>query len=66
MVEVELKSWGNSVGVILPAEALRDFGLKKGDKVDIRILQKKRVDGFGACRSGRPFIEDDEKHKDLW
>ncbi|MEK6960725.1 MAG: AbrB/MazE/SpoVT family DNA-binding domain-containing protein [Nanoarchaeota archaeon] len=66
MVEVELKSWGNSIGVILPIEALRELGLKRGDRVDIRIIDKKRVDGFGACKGGRPFAEDRDLHKDLW
>ena len=28
MVEVELREWGNSVGVIIPAETLRELKLK--------------------------------------
>lgn len=66
MIEVELKSWGNSIGVIIPVEALRELGLKKGDRVDIRIVDKRRVDGFGACKGARPFHEESDPHKDLW
>ena len=49
-MEVELKEWGNSVGVILPAERLKELGLHKGDKVDIEFIAKRKTDGFGICR----------------
>ena len=29
MVEVELKEWGNSLGVIVPVEKLKELGLHK-------------------------------------
>ena len=66
MVEVELKEWGNSVGAILPAELLRRLKLRKGDKVNIEIVAKKRVDGFGVCRGAESFEEEREGHKELW
>ena len=66
MVEVELKEWGNSIGVILPAEKLKELGLHKGDKVDINVIQKKRVDGFGICRGAKPFEEETDKHDKFW
>ncbi len=66
MVEVELKEWGNSVGVILPAEKLKELGLRKGDRVEIDLVQKKRIDGFGICKGARPFEEEKEKHNKFW
>ena len=65
-MEVELKEWGNSVGVILPAERLKELGLHKGDKVDIEFIAKRKTDGFGICRGAKPFEEEKEPHKDLW
>ena len=50
MVEVELKEWGNSIGVVLPIDKIREMNLKKGDKIDIKIMLKKRIDGFGIAR----------------
>ena len=41
MIEVELKEWGNSMGVILPRENLRELGLRKGDRIEIEIIMKK-------------------------
>jgi len=64
MVELELKEWGNSIGVILPREKLRRLGLKNGDKIDIEII-KKRIDGFGIC-NGNSFEEEKEEHEEFW
>ena len=66
MVEVELKEWGNSIGVIVPAEKLKELGLHKGDKIEIDIVQKNRIDGFGFCRGSKPFEEEKETHKKFW
>ena len=62
MVEVELKEWGNSTGCILPAEKLKELQLEKGDKIDIEIVRKKRIDGFGICKGANPFHEEREGH----
>jgi len=66
MVEVELKEWGNSVGIIVPTEKLKELGLRKGDRIEIDIVQKKRTEGFGICKGARPFEEEKEAHKEFW
>jgi antitoxin component of MazEF toxin-antitoxin module len=66
MVEVELREWGNSVGIILPSEKLKELKLKKGDKVDIDIVKKERIDAFGICKGAKPFEEEKEAHEELW
>ena len=66
MVEVELKEWGNSLGVIVPSEKLKEFKLRKGDKIDIDIVQKKKIEGFGLCKYAQPFAEEQEEHKEFW
>ncbi len=63
-MEVELKEWGNSIGVIVPAEALKELGLRKGDKVEIQFVPKHGLSGFGICKGAKPFTE--EKDSDLW
>ncbi len=65
MVEVELKEWGNSIGIILPMEKLKEMGLQKGDKVEIEIVKKKMIDGFGISKDAKPF-EEEEDHTELW
>lgn len=65
MVEVELKEWGNSIGVILPIEKLRELKLKKGDRVDINIVLKKKMDGFGISKGKDSFHEEDETHDEF-
>ncbi|MBI2664472.1 hypothetical protein HYX10_03975 [Candidatus Woesearchaeota archaeon] len=66
MIETELKEWGNSIGVLLPIEKVRELGLKKGDKVKLDIIGKKRVDAFGVCRGAKPFKEEKENHSEFW
>jgi len=66
MVEVELKEWGNSIGVILPAEKLKELGLQKGDRIEVDIVEKKKIDGFGICKGAKPFEEEKEEHEEFW
>ncbi len=65
MTEAELKEWGNSVGVIIPVEKLRELDLQKGDKVEIDIIKKKRIDGFSIYKGTKPFEEEKESHKEF-
>ena len=37
-----------------------------GDTVDVAIVGKKRIDGFGIAKGSRPFEEEEESHPDLW
>jgi len=66
MVEVELKKWGNSIGVILPLEEIKGLGLALGDKININIVKKKRIDGFGIAKGLPSFEEEKDPHSDLW
>ncbi len=62
MVTVEIREWGHSLGVILPMSKLKMLGLRKGDKVDIDIIGKTRIDGFGICKGAAP-LDHDTDHK---
>jgi hypothetical protein len=65
MVELELKKWGNSVGVILPNEEIKELDLALGDKVDISIVKKKRLDGFGIAKGSPSFKREHDSHRDF-
>ena len=50
--DTKLRAWGNSVGVILPKEILKEEGLSVNDEVEI-ILKKKSnplKDAFGKLK----------------
>ena len=66
MVQVELKDWGNSLGVILPKSKLKELNLQKGDTIEIEILSKKKIDGFGVAKGAKPFEEEKEEHEEFW
>ena len=59
-ISSELKRWGNNLAVIIPEEKVKELGLSENDKVDLDIVKKQYVDGFGICKGAQPFIRDDE------
>lgn len=50
--EVEVRKWGNSLGVIIPAEIVKAEGLKPHDKAWIRITKLRYPDprSFGMLK----------------
>lgn len=52
MVEAEVQQWGNEFGFVVSSGKIKELGLHKGDKIEIAIIQKKRIDGFGWVWGG--------------
>ncbi len=52
---VEIKKWGNSLGVIIPKETIKKLKLDAGEKVHLEIVPKRRISGFGMTKGGKPF-----------
>ncbi len=51
-IEVETKQWGNSIGLILPSEIVKNLKLGPNQKIIIRNIEKvenplKELFGFG-------------------
>jgi antitoxin component of MazEF toxin-antitoxin module len=63
---VEVIKWGNSFGVIIPKEKVLELGLLEKDLIDIDILKKEKVSGFGIARGKNPFEREEPEHEDLW
>ena len=61
---VEVKKWGNSLGLIVPKNAAKEIGLKPGERVQVEIVKKQRLDGFGICKGARPYVEEPDEHLD--
>lgn len=60
--QIKLKKWGNSLGVIIPIEAIREQGFKEGEEVIIDIRRKKSMKHlFGSLKS---LNIDSQKMKD--
>ncbi|MFQ6106256.1 MAG: AbrB/MazE/SpoVT family DNA-binding domain-containing protein [Thermoplasmata archaeon] len=51
-VELEVRKWGNSLGVRIPIEVARREGLKPNDRVVLQLskLRRPRRDVFGALK----------------
>lgn len=50
-IEVTLKKWGNSMGIILPKEVVEREKLEENKKVTISIIKKTDIsDVFGALK----------------
>lgn len=64
-VTVPVRKWGNSLGILLPKEVVDEIDVSEEDFVDIHMVKKKKVTGFGLCKGGSPFIEEDDSHADI-
>lgn len=64
---VKVKKWGNSLGVILPAEIVRAKNLKEGTELEILINPKNKTkvkDIFGILK-GKLKRDTEEIMKDV-
>ena len=55
-VETDLRSWGNSLGITIPHEAVKNLGLQPGEKIKVWIGKDENVfrETFGMFKTGRP------------
>ena len=61
-VQTILRRWGNSFGVVIPIEILKEEGLKEGQEVIIEISRKKDTRNiFGSLKDWKI---DSQKVKD--
>jgi antitoxin component of MazEF toxin-antitoxin module len=65
-VAVEIRKWGNALGEIIPKDKVVELGLSEKDIIDIDILKKEKVSGFGISKRKKPFEREESEHEDLW
>lgn len=65
-IEAKVKQWGNSLGLIIPKDIVKNEDLNRGDTVKVEILKEKRVDGFGIFKGAPSFEEEKEEHGEFW
>ncbi|MBN2250728.1 MAG: AbrB/MazE/SpoVT family DNA-binding domain-containing protein [Candidatus Altiarchaeota archaeon] len=51
-IEVTLRKWGNSLGVILPREFVKERGLKANQKIVLEVTKKADLSAvYGSLKS---------------
>lgn len=52
----KIRKWGNSYGIIIPHEVLRDKGMKEGEEIDAILVKKGNVlrETFGSHKFSKP------------
>lgn len=55
-IEVELKQWGNSIGVIIPKNIINSLKARPGEKILIEVERKENPlkELFGALKFTKP------------
>lgn len=55
-IEVELKEWGNSLGVIIPKEVVNNLRVKSGEKILIQVERRENPlkELFGSLKFNKP------------
>lgn len=72
IINVKVKRWGNSLGVIIPKEVINNQDIKEGKHIELVIKSKKEVrveDVFGILKGKlkkSTFQIMKEVDKDLW
>lgn len=59
MVASKVKKWGNSLGIIIPAETAKIMSLSEGDVVDVGIIKKERTSALGIFKGARSFKKEE-------
>lgn len=59
IIKTKMKKWGNSLGVVIPAESVDSLGLRPEEEITIEISRKGNVlkELFGAVKLKRPTKE---------
>ena len=66
-VEVKIKKWGNSMGVILPKELVKEKKLKKNQKILIQIVENADLsDIFGSLKFKKSAQELKDAAREGW
>ncbi|MEK6812053.1 MAG: hypothetical protein AABX76_00680 [Nanoarchaeota archaeon] len=61
-LEVKTKKWGNSIGIIIPSEAVEKFNIKPEEKIVIEISKRGNVlqemfgKGIGKNKSAEEIL----------
>lgn len=58
-----VKCWGNSLGIVIPKEAVKKLGLKEGERIDVDFVPKRRINAFGIAKGAKPFERDHDDHE---
>ena len=61
-ISTKVKKWGNSFGIILPADIVKCNKLKEGTNIEVRITAKNKTmarDIFGILKGKLTRITDD-------
>ena len=61
-LETRLRRWGNSIGIVIPTELLRQKNLKEGEEIVIEIEKKEPISKiFGSLKNWK---KSSQKMKD--
>jgi antitoxin component of MazEF toxin-antitoxin module len=59
MTRCVVRRTGNSLGVVLPRELVREKGLKEGDEVEVVVEKAKRIqEMWGALKGRGPSVRE--------
>ena len=66
-IEVVVKKWGNSVGVILPKELVERESIKENEKVLLEVVKEANLGGiFGSLKRKMPGQEFKDMVREGW
>ncbi|MBU3906768.1 MAG: AbrB/MazE/SpoVT family DNA-binding domain-containing protein [Nanoarchaeota archaeon] len=67
IINTKVKKWGNSFGIILPIDMVKNNEIKEGTDIEVRINTKNKTkarDIFGILK-GKPIRDTDDLLKEV-
>lgn len=61
-VNVTVKKWGNSFGIVIPKEVVKELEIKENQQVEITIDKPRHLsDFFGALKGKKITFEEEDR-----
>ncbi len=57
-METEIRKWGGSKAVILPEWLTSRLAIEVGDIVEVEVVKKGKISGFGRFPHAKPFLRE--------
>ncbi len=63
-MKVKIKKFGDYLGFLIPNDEIYRLNLSEGDEVEIDLVKKERISGFGILK-GKKLKQFKRDHKDF-
>lgn len=64
-IHAKVKKWGNSLGLVIPKEAVQELDIEENQEVQVEIKKPKHISEFYGALKGKKIRFDEEDRLDV-